>query len=57
MGDNISRGEEAYQQLKHAIRNGTLAPGTRVREIEIADRFGFSRTPPARRSGGSRRRG
>jgi DNA-binding GntR family transcriptional regulator len=45
MGDNISRGEEAYQQLKHAIRNGTLAPGTRVREIEIADRFGFSRTP------------
>jgi DNA-binding GntR family transcriptional regulator len=45
MGDNISRGEDAYQQLKHAIRRGTLAPGTRVREVEIAGRFGISRTP------------
>jgi len=45
MGDNISRGEDAYQQLKDAIRRGTLSPGTRVREIEIADRFGISRTP------------
>ena len=45
MGDNISRGEDAYLQLKDAIRKGTLAPGTRVREVEIADRFGISRTP------------
>jgi DNA-binding GntR family transcriptional regulator len=45
MGDSISRGEDAYQQLKQAIRNGTLAPGARVREVEIADRFGISRTP------------
>ncbi len=45
MGDNISRSEEAYRQLKDAIRKGALAPGTRVREVEIADRFGISRTP------------
>jgi DNA-binding GntR family transcriptional regulator len=45
MGDNVSRSEDAYRQLKEAIRRGTLAPGTRVREIEIADRFGISRTP------------
>ena len=43
--NNISRGEEAYRQLKLAIRNGTLAPGTRVREVEIAARLGISRTP------------
>ena len=45
MGDNISRGEDAYQQLKDAIRKGRLVPGTRVREIEIAERLGISRTP------------
>jgi DNA-binding GntR family transcriptional regulator len=45
MADNISRGEDAYRQLKDAIRKGRLAPGTRIREVEIADRFGISRTP------------
>lgn len=45
MADNISRSEDAYRQLKDAIRKGRLAPGTRVREVEIADRFGISRTP------------
>ena len=45
MSGNISRSEEAYRQLKAAIRKGTLEPGTRVREVEIAERFGISRTP------------
>jgi DNA-binding GntR family transcriptional regulator len=45
MGDNISLSEDAYRQLKEAIRKGELAPGTRVREVEIAERFGISRTP------------
>ncbi|AWN14795.1 GntR family transcriptional regulator [Salinisphaera sp. LB1] len=45
MAKNVSRGEAAYLQLKEAIRSGSLAPGTRVREVEIAERFGISRTP------------
>lgn len=45
MADNMSRGEAAYLQLKQAIQTGSLAPGMRVREVEIADRFGISRTP------------
>ncbi|HEY7643538.1 MAG TPA: GntR family transcriptional regulator [Hyphomicrobiales bacterium] len=45
MGDNVSLSQEAYLRLKEAIRKGTLAPGTRVREVEIAHRFGISRTP------------
>lgn len=45
MGHQISRGEAAYQRLKEAIQSGNLAPGTRVREVEIAERFGISRTP------------
>lgn len=45
MGGNISRGETAYQRLKDAIRTGNLRPGTRIREVEIAERFGISRTP------------
>jgi DNA-binding GntR family transcriptional regulator len=43
--NSISRSEEAYRQLKQAIRKGTLAPGTRLREAEIAARLGISRTP------------
>lgn len=42
---NISRGETAYQRLKEAIQNGSLPPGTRIREVEIAQRFEISRTP------------
>lgn len=45
MGHQISRGEAAYRRLKEAIQAGSLAPGTRVREVEIAERFGISRTP------------
>lgn len=45
MASNVSRGQAAYVQLKEAIQSGSLAPGTRVREAEIAERFGISRTP------------
>lgn len=45
MANNVSRGEAAYLQLKQAIQSGSLAPGTRVREVEIAEHFGISRTP------------
>ncbi|GAL30203.1 transcriptional regulator GntR family [Vibrio variabilis] len=35
----------AYQKLLQAIRHGELTPGTRVREIEVAEMLGISRTP------------
>jgi DNA-binding GntR family transcriptional regulator len=40
-----SRGERAYIRLKTDIGNGVMAPGSRVRESEIAERLGISRTP------------
>ncbi|OVZ64979.1 GntR family transcriptional regulator [Pigmentiphaga sp. NML080357] len=40
-----SRGEQAYQYVRTAIRSGELAPGTRLREIELAELLGLSRTP------------
>jgi len=43
--ENKSRGEVAYQKLLTAIKQGELKPGARVREVEIAERFGISRTP------------
>jgi DNA-binding GntR family transcriptional regulator len=39
------RGEAAYAQLKEEIATGKMMPGSRVREVEIADRLGVSRTP------------
>lgn len=45
MTGNASRSEIAYQKLKQAIQTGALPPGTRIREVEIAERFSISRTP------------
>ncbi|TFF25477.1 GntR family transcriptional regulator [Jiella endophytica] len=45
MANEISRGEVAYQKLKAAIKDGSIRPGTRLREAEIAERFKVSRTP------------
>lgn len=42
---NQSRSEVAYQKLLLAIQHGDLSPGTRLREVEMAERFGISRTP------------
>ena len=37
--------DRAYQQLLEAIADGTLAPGQRIRQAELADSFGVSRQP------------
>ena len=40
-----SQGDHAYDTLFGAIENGTLKPGTRLREIELSEWVGASRTP------------
>ncbi|WP_161600097.1 GntR family transcriptional regulator [Aurantimonas manganoxydans] len=42
---DVSRGETVYQQLKAPSQAGEMPPGSRVRELEIAERLGLSRTP------------
>lgn len=41
----IPQGQSAYRRLLEEIRNGALLPGVRLREIELAERMGISRTP------------
>lgn len=41
----VFRGASAYLQLHTAIQDGTLKPGTRLREVEVAEWLGASRTP------------
>ena len=41
----MSRAEHAYQMLFQAITQGSLKPGGRILEAELASRFGISRTP------------
>lgn len=38
-------GEAAYARIRAAIREGSLAPGERLTETDLAARFGVSRTP------------
>lgn len=38
-------GESAYARIRAAIRDGDLAPGERLTEVDLAARFGVSRTP------------
>ena len=40
-----SRGAKAYKLLREAIATGSLQPGVRVLENELATRLGMSRTP------------
>lgn len=42
---SASRADTAYSALIDALNTGRLRPGDRVREIEIADWLGISRTP------------
>jgi DNA-binding GntR family transcriptional regulator len=42
---SLSRGEEAYQRIMDAIQSGELKPGARMREAELAEWLGSSRTP------------
>lgn len=39
------RGEQAYRHIFDAIEEGSMPPGTRIREVDIAERTGLSRTP------------
>lgn len=39
------QGNSAYQRLLDEIREGSLLPGDRLREIELSERLGGSRTP------------
>jgi DNA-binding GntR family transcriptional regulator len=41
----LSTGQSAYRRLLAEIRSGALAPGARLRETDLADRLGISRTP------------
>lgn len=38
-------GESAYARIRAAIRDGSLPPGERLTEVDLAARFGVSRTP------------
>jgi DNA-binding GntR family transcriptional regulator len=42
---SIPRGELVYRQIRDAIQAGELTPGTRVREVDLAQWLGTSRTP------------
>ena len=37
--------DDIFTQLRDDILNGTLPPGTQLKEIQLANRFGVSRTP------------
>lgn len=37
--------DDAYRILRHAIVTGDLAPGAVIRDVELAERVGLSRTP------------
>lgn len=41
----FGRAQDAYQRVREAIRDGTLPPGVRLTETDLAARFGVSRTP------------
>ena len=43
--DDSPQGNSTYRRLLEEIRNGDLRPGARLREAELADRLGISRTP------------
>ncbi|QXC61064.1 GntR family transcriptional regulator [Aquihabitans sp. G128] len=43
--DEALRYETAYGQLRRELLDDTIAPGTRMREVELADRLQVSRTP------------
>lgn len=44
-GSRRDRPKQVYEQLRHLIVRGRLAPGSRLVETDIATRFNVSRTP------------
>ena len=45
IGDMSKAADGAYQQIRAAIRSGALAPGEQLREEQLAEICGVSRTP------------
>lgn len=43
--ESLPLSEQAYRSILEAIQSGTLRPGTRMREVELAKSLGISRTP------------
>jgi len=43
--DNLPLGERAYRFIRHAIQVQDFLPGDRLREVELAEKVGLSRTP------------
>ena len=43
--EHVSQVSKAYSQLRELIVDGRLAPGTRIVEVDLANRLGVSRTP------------
>ncbi len=41
----VSLSDEVYARIGAAILDGTLAPGERLRDVDIATQLGISRTP------------
>ena len=44
-GEDISRAEFVYRQLREGIRSGAYRPGQRIREAQLAEALNTSRTP------------
>lgn len=43
--DDLPRGERAYRYIRQALATQKLMPGDRLREVDLADMIGLSRTP------------
>lgn len=43
--NGLTRGELAYRKIRAAIQSGELKSGERLREVDLADSIGLSRTP------------
>jgi DNA-binding GntR family transcriptional regulator len=41
----VTRAQAVAERLRGEIGSGALAPGTRLRQVEVAERFGVSTTP------------
>lgn len=41
----VSLGDQAYNYIIQSLENGTMPPGTRLREADLAAEIGLSRTP------------
>ena len=44
-GRDIPQGRSAYERRLEELRQGRIGPGDRLREAELAERLGLSRTP------------